>query len=110
VGLIEFIMNQSKIKTDFVTDSPRMWTFDHENLQEIASFHCLLTFKTVRKPRETNTSKTWFSTFFLFFFLNTYSDLPPNWCVLVFFLPPVRHGDQATCKRWFSEDTKIDKK
>jgi hypothetical protein len=56
-------------KTDFVTDSPRMWTFDPENLQEIASFHCLLTIETVRKPRETNTSKTWFSTFFLFFFL-----------------------------------------
>jgi hypothetical protein len=54
-------------KTDFVTYSPRMWTFDPENLQEIASFHCLLTIETVRKPRETNTSKTWFSTFFLFF-------------------------------------------
>ena len=54
------------IKTDFVTDSPRMWTFDPENLQEIASFHCLLRFKTVRKPGRPTPQKHGFPHFFYF--------------------------------------------
>ena len=46
----------------------QMWTFDPENLQEIASFKTRKTVRKPGKPRETNTSKTWFATFFLFFF------------------------------------------
>ena len=45
-----------------------MWTFDPENLQEIDSFHCLLRFKTVRKPGRPTPQKHGFPHFFLFFY------------------------------------------